>query len=177
MASDDKDLIAGIVQGDKAAMRALFLRHHAGLVAFLIGRGADRSEVDDVVQDAMLDVWRSASAFAGRSSVKTWVYTIARNKLIDRQRKGRGVSYVDEVPDVADTDPDPECALAASQEAGRVRACLDGLSPPQRSVIRLAFFEDLTYGEIAEVEAVPVGTIKTRVYHAKQLLLRCLSAL
>lgn len=155
-------------------MRRLYERYHDALFGFIRTRSGDSSLSADVVQDAMLEVWRSAGKFQGTSSVKTWVFAIARNKLVDRTRRASRVSYTDEVPDTVDDAPNPEAVLAGVQEAGRVRACLDTLKEAQRAIIRLAFFDGLSYGEISELEGIPKGTVKTRVMHAKQALLRCL---
>jgi len=174
--SNDQQLLELISGGDKRAMHELYGRYERPLLAFLIGRGAERSEAADVVHDTMLEVWRSASKFSGKSAVKTWMFSIARNKLIDRFRKGARLSVTDDVPDMADDAPDPEALAVAAGEARRVRACLDGLSPTHKTVIRLAFYEDLNYEEISEIEDVALGTIKTRIFHAKKLLMRCLGA-
>lgn len=155
-------------------MQAFYTLHHDGLFAFLRGRGADGQLAADCVQDAMLDVWRTAKRFGGRSSVKTWLYTIARNKLVDQQRKATRISPVEEVPDVSDPAPNPEAVALAASDAERVRACLAKLKPDHLTVMRLAFFEDLTYDDISEIEGIPQGTVKTRIFHAKKLLMRCL---
>lgn len=172
--SDDHDLLGLVATGDKAAMRVLYERHHDGLFAFIRGKSGDDFTTADVVHDTMLEVWRKAGAFSGRSSVKTWMFTIARNKLVDRFRKSSRVSVVEEVPEMVDEGPDPEAVAIASNDASRVRACLAKLKEAHRAVIRLAFFEDQSYDQIAEIEGIPVGTVKTRVHHAKQLLMRCL---
>lgn len=173
---DDTDLIAGIASGDKSAMRELYVRHNTVVYAFAMARCGNSELASDCVHDTMLDVWRSASRFAGQSSVKTWLLAIARNKLIDALRKRGRISYVEEVPETPDTAPDPEAAAIAASEKKRLHRCLEGLKDAQRAAIRLAFLEDLTYADIAEIEAVPVGTIKTRIFHAKQALMRCLSS-
>ena len=155
-------------------MRALYERYCDPLNAFLIGRGADGAAAADVVQDAMLEVWRSAARFEGKSSPKTWLYAIARNKLTDRFRRSGRMSYVEDVPETIDDAPNPEAAAMAASDNARLRACMDKLKAAHKTAIRLAFFEDLTYEEISQIEETPVGTIKTRIHHAKQLLLRCL---
>ena len=157
-------------------MRVLYERYNDAVFAFALGRCGDATLASDCVHDTMLDVWRTADRYAGRSSVKTWVFSIARNKLIDALRRRGKLSFVEEVPESADTAPDPEAAAIAAGEKERLHKCLEGLKPIQKSAIRLAFLEDLTYPEIAEIEAVPVGTIKTRIFHAKQALMRCLEA-
>lgn len=171
---DDQMLIDLVASGDREAMRQLYERHYQGLFAFLRGRGADSNLANDTAQETMLQVWRSAEKFSGKSSVKTWIYTIGRNKLVDGQRKSTRLTLVDEMPDTADPAPNPEALLLAANEAGRVRACLAKLKPEHRTALRLAFFEDFSYEDISSLEDVPVGTVKTRIFHAKKLLLRCL---
>ncbi|MEO0679664.1 MAG: sigma-70 family RNA polymerase sigma factor [Pseudomonadota bacterium] len=173
-AEDDDSLIRRTAAGDRDALRALYDRHHDGLRAFIFGRCGDEALTADVVQDAFLEVWRGAGRYAGAASVKTWMFSIARNRLADRFRKDGRLSLFDEPPEMEDDADGPEAAAIASQEAGRVRACLDALKEAHRSALRLAFYEELTYEQIGEIEGAPVGTIKTRVHHAKRLLLRCL---
>ncbi|WP_157982201.1 RNA polymerase sigma factor [Oceanicella sp. SM1341] len=160
--------------GDKQAMHLLYERHHDPLFAFIRIRCRDESLAGDVVHDAMLEVWRSAGRYSGRASVRTWIFAIARNKLVDRLRRGARVSYVEEVPDLPDETPDAETVLGSAQDAARVRSCLGRLKEAHLAVIRLAFYEGLAYDEISEAEGIPLGTVKTRVHHAKKLLLHCL---
>lgn len=171
---EEQQLLAAAARGDKSAMRQIYELHHDALFAFLRMRCDDDGTTMDAVQDTMLDVWRSAGKFSGRSSVRTWIFSIGRNKLIDRVRRGSQLSYVEEVPEEVDESPDAETVIAASQDASLLRACLDKLKKAQLAVIRLAFYDELPYGEIAEIEGVPVGTVKTRIFHAKQALMHCL---
>jgi len=172
----DQELLDRISGGDKRAMQVLYERYDRALLSFLIGRGAEHSEASDALHDTMIEVWRSASKFSGKSSVKTWIFSIARNKLVDQFRKAERISLTDNIPETPDDAPNPEAVAVAAGQAKLVQGCLDGLSPLHKSVIRLAFYEDLTYDEISQIEDVPVGTIKTRIFHAKKLLLRCLGS-
>ena len=171
---EDRVLIARIANGDKAAMRHLYERHHDALNGFVRARSGDNGLAADVVQDAMLDVWRGAGRYKGTATVKTWIFTIARNKMVDRLRQSARLQFTDDVPETVDDAPGPEAAAAAAQEARRLRACLEKLKDVQRSIVQLAFFEGFTYPEIAAVEGIPTGTVKTRIFHAKQSLMRCL---
>lgn len=173
-APGDAALLERIAHGEKAALRSLYERHRGPLIAFLRSKCGDAELAADAAQDAMIEVWTSASKFSGRSSPKTWLFAIARNKLVDRLRKDARLSVVEEPPEMVDDAPDPTVVIARAQDAKRVRACLANLSESHRSVIELAFFHELKYEEIAEVEGAPLGTIKTRIYHAKKLLMRCL---
>lgn len=172
--SDDQELLRRVAQSDQTAMRELYWRYHDTAFGFIMSRGADHAEAADVVHDTMLEVWRSASKYSGKSSVKTWMFAIARKKLVDRYRKNSRLVLTDSTPDTPDDAPDPEAIAISLGESGRVRACLEGLKEDHRTAIRLAFYEDLSYDEISEVEEVPVGTVKTRIFHAKKLLMRCL---
>ena len=172
--SEDRDLLQRIAAADTKAMKVFYDRHHGALYAFLLSRGADTATAADVVQDTMLEIWRSAGGYAGAAAVKTWVFAIARNKLVDKVRKSARLVITDDVPDSIDESATPEAAAVAAGEARRLRACLDKLKPAHNAAIRLAFYEDLSYEEISRIEDVPLSTIKTRVFHAKKLLMRCL---
>ena len=176
MATDTTDIEAlkSVAEGDRAGMKLLYDRYSDGLNSFALNWLSDPFEASDVVHETMLEVWRSAGKFAGKSSVKTWIFSIARNKSIDRNRKAvkSVVGEIDET--IQDSSLDPEAVTSAFEDVKRVRACIDSLSPAHKSVIHLAFYEDLTYGEISNLEGSPVGTIKTRIMHAKRLLMRCL---
>ncbi|MEL6958272.1 MAG: RNA polymerase sigma factor [Pseudomonadota bacterium] len=173
-ARSDLELVRRIAAGDQAAMRLFYDRYGGPVFHFLRSRGADDAAASDGVHDAMLEVWRRAETFRGRSSAKTWLFTIARNKFIDRIRKEGRVDYTDDVPDVVDDSVNAEAAAIAAQDRDRLRGCLKGLKPAHALVLRLAFYDDLTYQEISEAEGIPAGTVKTRIFHAKKLLMRCL---
>ncbi len=176
MSQEDTDLITRVGSGDKRAMHALYTKYNDAIFAFILSRCDNAELASDCVHDTMLDVWRTASRFAGKSSVKTWLFSIARNKLVDALRKRGKLSFVAEVEDSTDMAPNPEAAAVAASESAALHKCLGGLSETHSAAIRLAFLEDMSYPEIAEVEDVPVGTIKTRIFHAKQALMRCLEA-
>lgn len=171
---DDTRLLERVVRGDKKAMQRLYLRHHDSVYGFILGRGSDADTAKDVVHDAMLDVWRTAGNFRGASSVRTWIFTIARNKFVDRVRGEARLTFVEQVPETHDETPDVETVIMTAQDASRVQACIKNLSAMQQTVIRLSFFEGMSYDEIAKIEEVPLGTIKSRVFHAKQMMMHCL---
>lgn len=175
MNADHNFLIEQIAQGDKQALAALYRALERPVYKFIVSRLNDPHEANDILHEVFMDVWRSAGRFEGRSKVQTWIFGIAYRKSIDVMRKRGRMDLTDETPDMADDSPDQETCLAAGQEAAHVRHCLETLEDDHRSAITLAFYQDMTYGEIAEVAGVPEGTIKTRIFHAKKLLMRCLS--
>ncbi len=158
-----------------AAMKTLYEAHADAVARFVRPRVRDAAEADDIVHDTMLSVWRGAAGFQGRSSVRSWILTLARNKTVDHIRKQARVTLAEADETQPDDAPDPETVIGAAQDAARVRACLDKLPERQRAAIHLAFYEEMTCAEVAAVEDVPEGTIKSRIFHAKQALMRCLS--
>lgn len=170
------ELLRRVAAKERDALRTLYERHADSIAAFAKNWLGDPLEASDILHETMLEVWRSAEKFQGRSSAKTWIFSIARNKSIDRNRKSSR-SIVQEIdPDISDEAPDPQTITERFQDAGKVRACIEKLNALHKAVIHLAFYEDLTYAEIATMEKRPVGTIKTRIMHAKKLLMHCLSA-
>jgi RNA polymerase sigma-70 factor (ECF subfamily) len=169
------ELMARIAQGDRAALSALYEALEKPVFRFIQSKLNDPFEAADILHDVFIDVWRSAGRFEGRSKVQTWIFGIAYRKVIDIYRKRGKQELRAEFPEQEDETIDTEMCVAASQEAEHVRICLDTLKPEHRDSINLAFYQDMTYREIAEVVGSPEGTIKTRVFHAKNLLLKCLS--
>lgn len=176
MAEADTSLITKIAGGDRAAMRELYERHAAAVRNFVRTRINDPIEAADIAQEVMLEVWRSAGKFAGGSAVRSWLLAIARNKANDslRRRSRETPAESADLPDFPDEAPDAEAVIGAAQVSSKVRDCLDRLSAAHRSALHLIFFEDLTYPEIAAIDGVSVGTVKSRVHHAKQLMMHCL---
>ena len=172
----DKALLERVAARDQNAMKALYERHSGPLYQFVTYRLRDTFDAHDIMHETMLTVWRQAERFEGRSSVKSWIFSIARNKSIDRNRRGPNTHYADADPEIPDESPDPYQVREATEDADRVRAAVNKLSEMHRAVIHLAFFEDLSYAEIAEIEGCPVGTVKTRIMHAKKLMMHHLAA-
>ena len=106
--------------------------------------------------------------------MKTWVFAIAYRKVMDVFRKDGRMSFDDSVPELVDESPDAAQCMIAAQEKDIVRFCLETLKPDHRTAIELTFFEDMSYREVSAVTGAPEGTVKTRVFHAKSLLMRCL---
>ena len=173
--AEDKALMQRITQGDKTAMRTLYDAHADALYRFIRTVGLEEAEASDILHDVMLEAWRRAERFEGRSSVRGWLFGMARFKAIDRIRRATRspVSEPDETQ--PDESPDALAIVAASEDANRVRACIEKLSAAHKSAIHLAFYQELPYEEIAEIEGCPLGTVKTRIFSAKKLLKHCLS--
>lgn len=175
----DKDLqllIQQIAKGDKAAMATLYRVMEQPLFRFIDQKLNDPFASHDILHDVFMNIWASAYRFEGKSSVRTWMFAITYRKVMDVFRSGSRVQVTDRLPEMVDESASAFDNVARAEQASGIRACLDGLKPEHRAVVELAFFEDMSYREIAAVVDAPEGTVKTRVYHAKQLLLRCLQS-
>ena len=178
MKSEETELVVAIAQGSRQAMSRFYKAFESTVYRFVLMRIGDSAEAAEILNDVMLDVWRGAERFQGRSAIRTWVLGIAHHKVIDRlrakQRRPESTEYEDTI---ADESLGAEQAMVALGDASLVKHCLEKLSDAHRQVVQLSFFEDLAYREIAEILDCPDGTVKTRMFHAKSALKRCLSGL
>ena len=168
-------LLRDVAAGDKSAMAELYRQMEKPLYRFICVKLNDPFEANDILHEVFMDVWRTADKFEGRSTVKTWLFGIAYRKTMDRFRKSKRVTLTDEMPELTDDSASQFDILAAGQEGQHIRFCLEELSLEHRQAIEMAFYDDMTYREIADVADTREGTVKTRIFHAKQLLKRCLS--
>ncbi|WP_309612098.1 sigma-70 family RNA polymerase sigma factor [Sphingomonas sp.] len=164
---------------DRAAFRTLYRLTSAKLFGVCLRICQDRSAAEDVLSDVYLLIWRRAGAYEpGRASPITWLATIARNRAIDWRRSAanRPSTSLDDAPDVADEQPSAVDRLLRSEEDSRLHLCLDQLDDKQRRAIHTAFFDGLTYAELAERDSVPLGTMKSWVRRGLHRLKDCLDA-
>ena len=153
--------LEAVKAGDRAAFAVLF-RHFAPRVkAFLMKSGTPAALAEDCAQDVMATLWtKAALSDPARASVSTWVFTIARTRLIDLARRDRRPE-ADPIP--PDPEPDQAEVYETAEESRRLVAALDALPPKQRELVRRAFWGDLTHSEIATETGLPLGTIKSRI--------------
>jgi RNA polymerase sigma factor (sigma-70 family) len=164
-------------QEDRDAFRELYSLTSAKLFGITHRICGNTQAAEDVLHEVYLTIWKRAGAWEpGRASPITWLATIARNRAIDWQRAQtvRRTSPLDAAPDVADPGEDAEAGMLASESSRELIECLDGLEPQQRDAIRTAFFDGLTYAELAVKRAVPLGTMKSWVRRGLARLKDCL---
>src|SRR5699024_1527525 len=168
---EDTELVATMAGGDGAALATLYERHGQGLFGYLLRLAGDRGTAEEILQDTLLAAWRSAGEFAGRSAVRTWLFGIGRRQAHNRLR-GKRLEWVNlaEAPEVAATAPGPEAATLAGAEQAEIAAAMERISPLHAEVLGLVFVEGMAYAEIGTVLDIPVGTVKSRVSHAKTAL-------
>lgn len=169
-AEADRCALDAVAAGEVDGLSVLAGRHGQALLAYLTGLLGDRLAAEEVVQDTLVAVWRGASGFRGGSSVRTWLFGIARRRAAQSVR-GRRLTVVDS-SDVAlgaiiDTAAGPESTALLRAEVDQVAAAVGGLRPLLREVLLLACVYEMTGPEIAAVLGVPVGTVKSRLSHAR----------
>jgi RNA polymerase sigma factor (sigma-70 family) len=172
----DEVLLRRVGRGEADALTLLYRRHADGLFWFLLRLASDRMLAEEILQDTLLAVWRGADSFAGRAKVRTWLYGIARRQAHNRLRVVRpSEAALEDVAEPVTTEPGPEELVLAGLERDRVLAAVDRLSLVHREVMVLMFVAEMPQAEIAAVIGVPVGTVKSRLHHARSALVRSLA--
>ena len=170
--SADELLVERIASGDRLAMQALFARHRTSVYRWLLRFVSDATLAEDLLSEVFLDVWRQAGRFEGRSSVATWLLSIARYKALSVARRRRIHAELDEHIEatVADTSDDPEAALEKKARNESLRQALSKLSTEHRQVIDLVYYHEKSVEEVAQILDVPAATVKTRMFYARKKL-------
>ena len=158
---DDDELIAALAAGDETALRELFVRH-APWLAGRLRAALPPPDVEDVLQETFLAVWKGASGYRPRGTPQAWMWVIARNQAaLLLRRRGPVTAPLEETPH-AGLDP---------AEAAIVRADITAaLNSPEGQVLRLMYVEDRPVAEIAALLGVPAGTVKSRAHRARRML-------
>jgi RNA polymerase sigma-70 factor (ECF subfamily) len=166
-APSTEELIVRTARGDQQAFEQVYDRM-AGMVFGLVRRVVrDPAQSEEVTQEVMLEVWRTASRFdPALGSAKTWVLTTAHRRAVDRVRSAQAASVRDTKVALLDRLPEFDEvseAVDSRLEQERVRRALGRLTPIQREAIGLAYYGGYTQVEVADLLGVPLGTVKTRV--------------
>jgi RNA polymerase sigma factor (sigma-70 family) len=171
---DDAALLALVARGDGGALARLYQAYAGRLFGYLLRLAGDRMVAEEVLQDTMLAVWRSAGGFTGASAVSTWLFGIARRQAYYRLR-GQPPPAPFEAVDRPDPAPGPEELAIAAAGGSPLAGAVGGLPDHQRDVVALVFVAGLPLAEAAAVLGVPVGTVKSRLHHARAALARTLA--
>jgi len=173
-AEDDTNLVARMQGRDPRALAELYDRYGRVVYALILRVVRDTGIAEDLVQETFLRVWNRVHGFdAQKGSIGPWLLAVARNRAIDYLRSAGGrernsVEY--EETDHPALYTDMEKDILASDKARVVKSAMDKLSPNQRQVIEMAYFEGLSQTEMAERMGQPLGTVKTWVRSALKSL-------
>jgi RNA polymerase sigma-70 factor, ECF subfamily len=186
----DQQLIAECLQGQTHVFGDLVLRYQDRLYNMLVHVLGSAEDARDVAQEAFVSAFQKLQSFQGRSAFYSWLFRIAMNSAVSRQRKNsRGknsrvpvsIEAVRDKSGLEPIDPHPEArpefSIEASERQAAVRAALADLPEEFRTVLILKEMEDLKYEEIAEIVGCPIGTVRSRIHRARAELKSRLVAL
>ncbi len=180
MSDADAQLVARVQQGDKRAFDLLVLKYQHKIHSLISRYVRDHSEVQDVAQEAFIKAFRAINNFRSESAFYTWMYRIAintaKNHLVSRSRRPPSTDVdVDESDDYSGSNvlqdmQTPESILHGDEVADVVKQALDSLPEDLRTAVTLREFDGLSYEDIADVMSCPVGTVRSRIFRAREAI-------
>ena len=150
---------------DKLAFNNIFRYFAPRLKSFLVKAGSTDSQAEEVIQEVMIAVWTKSSTYdSNKSSVSTWIYTIARNKRIDKIRKEKRhyLSESDEGLEIP-VDSTQEKEIFSAQVSNCLKRYMSNLPEEQSKLLKLSYFYNKTHADISEELKIPLGTVKSRI--------------
>jgi RNA polymerase sigma-70 factor (ECF subfamily) len=176
----DKELVRRVQKGDRRAFDLLFSRYQFKIMNLVSRYLREPEDVQDVTQEAFIKAFRALPRFRGESAFYTWLYRIAintaKNHIVARSRRPPGVDVeVDEAEfyDGGEALKDlenPEASLARDELSSAIDQALADLPDDLRSAVTLREFDGLTYEQIAEIMDCPVGTVRSRIFRAREAI-------
>jgi RNA polymerase sigma-70 factor (ECF subfamily) len=167
----DEVLIAKIAKGDRLAMETLFARYRVPVYRFILRMVRNQATAEDLNSDVFLDVWRQAGTFEGRSTLSTWIFSIARFKALNALSRRPMEELDDEKAGaIEDHADDPEIALAKKDKSAVLRQCLFKLSAEHREIVSLVYYQHKSVEVVAGIVGIPEATVKTRMFYARKKL-------
>lgn len=163
--SFDELIVAIGARHDRSAFAALFAHFAPRVKAYLMRTGSDSAAADELTQEVMLLVWRKAAHYSpAQANAATWIFTIARNKRIDKFRRERRLDFdIDDPVFAPEPEALPDHRLQTAQQAHAITSAIGKLPDEQASLLRLAFYESKSHSVIAAEVGLPLGTVKSRL--------------
>jgi len=190
VADDSSDPAAGIrrerlraamvrlADGDDAALEEIYQATRVKLFGICLRILGDRKEAEDALQDVYINLWQKADRYdPDRASPISWLATFARNRAVDRLRRGKvraGSVPLEEALPLPDGSPLADALMVDAERSAQIHVCLETLEEKPRNAIRSAFFGGHTYAELAEQADVPLGTMKSWIRRGMQRLKACM---
>jgi RNA polymerase sigma-70 factor (ECF subfamily) len=173
---DDATLVAATLAGRSEAFGTLIERYERAVYNLCLRTLRDAEEAKDASQEAFLKAFRAMRTFRPDAKFSTWIFSIAYHACCDRLNRRKRYSD-SELPERADPGPGPDAVLERRDEAAELRAAIDALPEKYRAVVTLYHLQGHQYEEIARVLDLPMGTVKTHLFRAKEQLRRQLAHL
>jgi RNA polymerase sigma-70 factor (ECF subfamily) len=173
------ELAAAIARhDDRRAIALIDASHGAALYRFIRTMVGRDDVADDLYQMTLVEAYRDLHAFGGRSSVRSWLFAIARHRCLDTlkmaKRRDARFTSVEQLPEPADPAPAVDQRLSDSQLVAALAHCLDELAPELRMVLVMRFTEGFAYDDIARICGVRADVVRARVCRAMPVLRRCI---
>lgn len=165
----DLHLLKRITSGDKEAFEELYKSTH-GTVYYYLVRFIGQDRAEDILIETFTQVWEKSASFHGRSKVSTWIIGIARNLSLKDFRKNKRYLYYENLDPLLETDNVTDNEIESRNRKNVLKEALAKLGPKYQEVLDLFFYHQMSYREIAEMIEIPINTVKTRIYYAKDRL-------
>lgn len=170
-------LLTAVAGGDQDALRTLYERHAAAMLRLIRRLTSIPGTAEEILQEAWLAAWQAARSFRGDSSVRSWLLGVARRQAHNRLRRvSPTLVELDEAVDVADSQPGVEDQVLANCQQEWLAEGVRALPEHLREVLVLVLVDELPYQEVSAVLDIPVGTVKSRMSHARTRLAAALAA-
>lgn len=176
----DQQLVARAKCGDKSAFDFLVVKYQHRIVQLVYRYVKDLNEAQDLAQETFIKAYRSIGSFRGEAAFYTWLYRIAintaKNELVAKQRRNTDAQIEIDDTDVFDSLPQlheletPETELLNQEIVATIKKTIDGLPEEMRTAIILCEFDGLSYEEIAKVMDCPIGTVRSRIFRAREAI-------
>lgn len=175
----DEELIEAVLTGDRDAFARLVRRHQRGVLAFAARMSGDRESAPDIAQETFLKAYCALGSFDPTFRFSTWLYRIASNCAVDhlRRRRARIPSDAARNPEAEGggsqlraTDPSPDQLLRCRELEHRLDREIGALPPRYRQLLHLRHREQMRYDEISRATGIPIGTVKNRIFRAREIL-------
>jgi RNA polymerase sigma-70 factor (ECF subfamily) len=179
----DQQLIKEFLKGNEDSLRELFGRHLSSVYSFISHLSSRQADADDVVQEAFVKVWKNLKRYDPSKPFRTWLFTIAKNTLLDHVKKQKQFVFSLDDKDSdgqpwnepLDEKPLPDEVLSNDESEKKIFELVDELVPAQKAVILLHVTEGMTFKEIGEILDTPMETVKTRYRRGVRILYEKLS--
>lgn len=165
----DEELVVAVGDGDEGAFEVLYDRHSRVAWSLAMRLLHDRQAAEDLVQEAFLGLWRGSATYSpAAGSVRTWLLSIVHHRAVDRLRQGAaGQRRQAALEEIASTEsraaPDTADLALGRVQAAQIRSALADVPDDQQHVLELAYYGGYTHDEIAQLLALPLGTVKSRM--------------
>lgn len=163
-------LVERLQQRDLGVFEEFYKSHRPRLRSFIFSIVKDEQSADEVFNDTMMTVWNKIEGFGGRSKLSTWTFTIAYRLALRALKKNKKEIPKEEIEVEEYADNSFEQNVSDNKIRDALVKAIEALPEAQSTVVKLAYFHDMGYREVAEVLDCPVDTVKTRMFHARRKL-------